>query len=130
MFTTPCFIQKNTPELRKKLRELGYYCNPYLDWSTLYTSINGVASVHSAKEKWVDELLDDNTFIDCGDNEELFLAIAALRDDSDENQWFTDGLLFWIKCDSDNIEDYQPHALELNIHKATVEELIEHFSEL
>ena len=23
-FTTPCFIRKNTPELRKKLGELGY----------------------------------------------------------------------------------------------------------
>lgn len=23
-FTTPCFIRKNTPELRDKLRELGY----------------------------------------------------------------------------------------------------------
>ena len=28
--------------------------------------------------------------INCGTNEELFLAIAALRDDSDINQWFTD----------------------------------------
>lgn len=28
-FTQPCFIRKNTPELRKKLRELGYneLCN-------------------------------------------------------------------------------------------------------
>ena len=25
MFTTPCFIRKNTPELRKKLEELGYF---------------------------------------------------------------------------------------------------------
>ena len=24
MFTQPCFIRKNTPELRKKLDELGY----------------------------------------------------------------------------------------------------------
>ena len=27
MFTTPCFIKKNTPELRKKLEELGYKYN-------------------------------------------------------------------------------------------------------
>ena len=26
-FTTPCFIRKNTPELRKKLEELGYIKN-------------------------------------------------------------------------------------------------------
>lgn len=30
MFTTPCFIRKNTPELRKKLEELGYrYCSTF-----------------------------------------------------------------------------------------------------
>ena len=29
-FTQPCFIKKNTPELRKKLKELGY--NRYPLW--------------------------------------------------------------------------------------------------
>ena len=28
MFTTPCFIRKNTPELRKKLEEFGYKMGP------------------------------------------------------------------------------------------------------
>lgn len=28
MFTTPCFINKNTPELCKKLEALGYYLHP------------------------------------------------------------------------------------------------------
>ena len=29
-----------------------------------------------------------NGYIHCGTNEALFLAIAALRDDTDDSQWF------------------------------------------
>ena len=41
----------------------------------------------------VDVLLEivvaiDDVAFDCGDNEGLFLAIAAIRDDTDKNQWF------------------------------------------
>ena len=32
-----------------------------------------------------DKLFPDE--IDCGDNEELFFALTALRDDTDKNQW-------------------------------------------
>ena len=35
-FTTPCFIRKNTANIRNRLKELGYYCNPYLGWNNLY----------------------------------------------------------------------------------------------
>lgn len=31
-FTTQCFIHKNTANIRNRLKELGYYCNPYLGW--------------------------------------------------------------------------------------------------
>ena len=34
---------------------------------------------------------DETDSVDYGTNEELFLAIAALRDDTDKYQWFTDG---------------------------------------
>ena len=67
--------------------------------------------------------------IDCGTNEELFLAIAAFRDDTDKFQWFTDGDL-WFKCGDEvcdeNIE-YYLNKYGRKIHKATVNELIEHF---
>ncbi len=35
MFTTPCFIRKNTPELREKLERLGYTQaqNGHGEWS-------------------------------------------------------------------------------------------------
>lgn len=70
-------------------------------------------------------------FIDCGTNEELFLAIAALRDEADKYQWFTDGDK-WILCPEIKFSTYWVNDIDVNldaIHKATVNELIEHFKE-
>jgi hypothetical protein len=60
--------------------------------------------------------------IDCGENIDLFLAIAALRDDTDRCQWFTDGKL-WEMVDS----DLPSHYMQLEGHKATPEEIVNHF---
>lgn len=46
-FTTQCFIHKNTANIRNRLKELGYYCNPYLGWHNLFTCVFGVNSVYS-----------------------------------------------------------------------------------
>ncbi len=119
-FTTPCFIRKNTANIRNRLKELGYYCNPYLGWNNLYTSIFGPTSIYSLDDDDINGLKEIYDFIDCGTNEELFLAIAALRDDTDKNQWFTDGDL-WFKCGDEVCNEGR------KIHKATVNELIEHF---
>ena len=85
MHTIPCFIQKNTPELVKKLKDLGL--KVYLDCKPNYLlACHGVVT-----GIWSETVLEDlksNGVIDCGDNEDLFRAIAALRDDSDVNQWF------------------------------------------
>lgn len=131
MFTTPCFIRKNTPELRKKLEELGYenrgkvrYYGEsiyiYCEMDIFYTS--------PCKLK-----IPDNYIIDCDDNEELFIAIASMTD----NEY---GLCdYYIVTD-----DYKPQYVKGSIHralplssvihpscyrKATVEELIEYFKE-
>jgi len=90
MFTHSAFIRKNTPEIRQKLEGLGY---------TEHTSIlslgdeNCVVTFPDQSEYMtvhissVDEEMLEETK-DCSDNEELFFAIAALRDDSDKHQWF------------------------------------------
>lgn len=124
-FTTAAFIRKNTPELRKKLEELGYkrYGNPFqiTDDSKLITTIDGEYVPYNVP-------LDDS-FIDCGTSENLFLAIAALRDDIDESQWYTDGK-DWFKCRYLKVGMHysdKPEILFERCHKATVEELIEHF---
>lgn len=128
-FTTQCFIRKNTANIRNRLKELGYYCNPYLGWNNLFTCVFGVNSVYSLDDYDTNGLKEIDDIIDCGTNEELFLAIAALRDDTDKYQWFTDGDL-WFKCGdevcNENIE-YYLNKYGRKIHKATVNELIEHF---
>lgn len=132
-FKQPCFIKKNTPELRKKLENAGHVRYPYsiADWDDdgkdrKYIIIDIMYYTYSTepigkpKKKGVD-------FVDCGDNEELFLAIAALRDDSDYMQWFTDGKR-WYQNKQNDIEVISYGAgSPINFHKATVEELIEHF---
>lgn len=146
-FTQPCFIRKNTPELRKKLEELGY--EPFgavkYEWDTGWglSTDNRLGEFESFDDNGLENIIkcespDYEDSIDCGTNEELFLAIAALRDDSDINQWFiyntinnTVGkfeTIEWVLCKDNNICNY------LNwdncykyCHKATVEEIIEHF---
>lgn len=122
-FTTAAFIRRNTSELRKKLKELGYknYGNPFqiTDDSKLITTIDGEYVPYNVP-------LDDS-FIDCGTNEELFLAIAALRDDTDENQWFTDGYHWEICPDEVAYINAWIDKYGFSPHKAIVEELIAHF---
>lgn len=141
-FTTPCFIRKNTPELRKKLGELGYKknspnwtddCN--IIWTYQYP-VKGFDTPNYVIADSFDIPFDKHSclcgkFIDCGTNEELFLAIAALRDEADKYQWFTDGDK-WILCPEIKFSTYWVNDIDVNldaIHKATVNELIEHFKE-
>lgn len=133
-FTTPAFIRKNTPELRKKLERLGYYLHPECidDDRGNYLFVN--------REYYLNRPLgyseELSRSIDCGTNEDLFLAIAALRDDTDDKQIFTNGKGDFAICREDekcgglNGLEYVNMPNDFNIdnyHKATVEELIEHF---
>ncbi|MFV0536796.1 MAG: hypothetical protein ACK5M3_05405 [Dysgonomonas sp.] len=128
-FTTSAFIRKNTPELRKKLEELGYYkmSENRIESDNITITIypNGWYNLSYSNES--------NSAIDCSTNEALFLAIAALREDIDYMQWFlfeeTISNLYFFKqynkgdfylCTKDKME--LPYS-----RKATVQELIEHF---
>jgi len=157
-FTTPCFIRKNTPELRKKLEELGYeilnFGNTTLDAHNYdgngsHKSIEEGRAIITSYGNLYGVIYDIDTVtkkgrIDCGTNEELFLAIAALRDDSNYMQWFIaesslsvsfgdaigndhyfiepkGSFFFW------GIEYQNATIISGNFRKATVNELIEHF---
>ena len=131
MFTTPCFIKKNTPELRKKLEELGYTYNgrDTESWgaSALYCFDGKYYEVYPAKPSRY------HSIVDCGTNEELFLALAALRDDTDKNQWVIDEANecfgwenSWSICDKDDMNE---RVVYTHYRKATVEEIIEHFKD-
>ena len=141
-FTTPCFIRKNTEELRKKLEELGYKLNNGKAWGRFLVTFRIEETnewKYVASPEWdLQNNPDIDVSIDCGTNEDLFLAIAALREDSDYMQFFTDGTEF-ILCDRydwvdmysvfcSGLSNAKARVKELDkFQKATAEELIEHF---
>lgn len=138
-FTTPCFIRKNTPELRKKLEELGYKLNNG-KWMGKYLAAFQIKETkewrYVASPEWdLQNNPDIDASIDCGTNEELFLAIASLRDDTNNNQLFTNDKGDWgIYRDGSNGGllgmDFYGMSNDFNLshyHKATVNELIEYF---
>lgn len=138
-FTTAAFIRRNTPELRKKLEELGYNhpTDVIEDERFCIATSPANCNYHIIIKGAFDDTNPHHTWncagrIDCGTNEELFLAIASLRDDTDKYQWFTDGDK-WIMCPEIKFSTYWAYNdIDVNtdtIHKATVEELIEHFKE-
>ena len=143
MFTTPCFIRKNTPELRKKLEELGYEPSYRISiYPDVYQNIAacnffgnryyGVSGKEVSQPGNIEDAIKNRGMIDCGTNEELFLALAALRDDSDKWQLFVfDGIDvpdYFLQKGDMWICSLDKHLVE-NCHKATVEEIIEHFKE-
>lgn len=131
-FTSPCFIRKNTPELRAELRKLGY--------DILFSVREGYSASTFVSKGVACELVAWSTqaskeYIDCGDNEMLFLALAALRDDTDRNQWFTNGKGDWAQyVEYENPDGTLMCGYEMynivsdndfaNFHKATVEEIL------
>lgn len=124
MFTQSCFIRKDTQELRDKLKEIGLEPHPcIMPKACAFLFVN--RGFYSRNEIGYQEEIE--RAIDCGENEELFLAIAALRDDNDFMQYFkaaeADRLLL---CRVKYIEDCTTfHEL---YRKLTPEELIEYFN--
>ena len=133
-FIQPCFIRKNTVELRNKLiniqqRRMYNWSFDYIyaDYKCASSFVSFLASV---KQSWV----NTQGYIDCGTNEDLFLAIAALRDDTDMNQWFVTNKGEWFLSMYDSQYTHLCKRTidgidigERTAHKATVQELIEHF---
>ena len=99
-FTCPVLIQRNTREIRDRLRTLGYdvgyieECPDNYGWATG----EGFAVVLRPDQfdYWTSSVPGANR-VNCGTNEELFFALAALRNDTDRYQWFTNGV-DWGVC--------------------------------
>lgn len=134
-FTTPCFIRKNTEELRKKLEKLGYKPTGIIfdEKLCIATAVNGEYGMFT---NITSDMFDTNNpyrtwncagRIDCGADEDLFLALVALRENSEYMQWFTDGEFWGV-----NFRDDIPFCEQVgsnDFHKATVEEIIECFKD-
>jgi hypothetical protein len=133
MFTQSCFIKKNTPELKKKLEELGYKYSTVcgIKSNNIVVSLGCIFDIYP-----VDTIKRGfNNCIDCEANEKLFLALAALRDDNDYMQWFiSDKTKQFYKCTSNKFDWQQEEIANWlccisveYFRKATVEEIIENF---
>lgn len=130
-FKQECFIRKNTPELQKKLALLGYRHNIFdkNDRPWLAANYGLFISVDEGFQRL------NPTDIDCGTNEEMFLALAALRDDSDYMQWFICGdgeSMFKVDKPGMTVDEYDHNYMDgwdtEGYRKATVEEIVEHFN--
>lgn len=125
-FTTPCFIRKSTLNIQKNLEKLGYIiCPEKGDEGNYLFAVNGMFD-YAYKEAQLNFLKSNYGYVDCGTNEELFLAIAAKRDDTSDNQYwvFDEDFHKWKKGD---FIIGRFGRCSCYCHVATVEELIEHF---
>lgn len=125
-FIQPAFIRKNTTELREKLINLGLKIGLYREDAPIISACYGEINATFNKEPYPND-------IDCGKNENLFLALAALRDDSDYMQWFVWGkrwMLWKYDCNPHRTQSTTGiSSVFLRGHKATPKELIEHFKD-
>lgn len=127
-FIQPCFIQKCTPALIEKLVGLGYKIAGKTTLSYGIFCNNGKIKICSTNEQ---PSIKDKDFIQCYDNEDLFLALASMTDDKyglcDYYIVTTDGNPRYTK---DSIHRALPISSVIHpscYRKATVEEIIEYF---
>lgn len=132
-FTTPCFVRVENAEEREQLckwcKSLGYCCPDIPNEERLGELVicdkECVGIVHNPVTFSI-----ETAYIDCGDNIELFKALAAMNDENDREQWFTDGY-HWHKCMRKRATQ-RDNAIWVSSYlhvpyKATAEELINHF---
>lgn len=136
-FIQSCFVRKNTPELREKSVELGRK----LLFSAKHGYGNGLFAMKGEQGfvQTYDGLSSGERIIDCGTDEEMFLALAALRDDTDRDQWFickeeyisthTMDLVRTGTWQLNTQSDRLSYGLRRLWRKATAKEIVEHFKE-
>lgn len=139
MFKTKCFIRKNTPELRGKLKKMGYQVCHCAEGATAVFLMAVEGDIHAVHYEELDIFADEVKsgtckLIDCGDNEFLFLALAAMRDDTDNDQLFTNGIDWAIKREAARglgLPGFEylsfPRDVNTPLHKATEEEIMNYF---
>lgn len=116
-FTTSCFIRKNSPEIRQKLEEMGYKntdCDVYGDSIRTYNETDLYQTIWGNCGYYKD-------CIDCGEDEELFFALAGMRDDTGKGQWLVSEGGWWVFSDVGGTYDMSYWR------KATAEEIVRYF---
>lgn len=128
-FTTPCFVRVEDAAERKKLIE---WCNKIgrsgekdYKYGDVVLCIKDTTYCCSYEEA---EFVADDTTIDAGTNVELFRALAAMNDENDRKQWFTDGKDWGIaEWDMDENDPMLNVTIGPEYRKATAEEIVEYF---
>lgn len=138
-FLISCALHDSSPRIWRKLIALGLHQNYFGAPLAERKSTNRLCTVVECGNYYnvKDENLEENIY-DCKDNAELFFALAALRDDTDVNQWFIydnrswndeDPQRFWFVCRQDSIEDDMCYdQMWQDCTKATARELVAHFT--
>lgn len=139
MYTCNCFLRHSHKDVTDKLHRLGGRMGSGFWHSDNRTILAAYPKIYTCydDERDNDKRLLEDGFIDCGHNEKLFLALAALNDEYDDGQWFVyPKENHWFLCTDSNIEEVRNEpstrmscqaAWFYKSHKATVDELIEHF---
>lgn len=138
-FTTPCFVRVKDAEKRKELAvwlsSIGRYVSPavtssdyHKDWVIVTEpydpDLDGYVGIWAKAPK-------SPAFIDCGENIELFKALAAMNDEGYKEQWFIatthwafgETVIHPSKMVCARTAEPNPNVFR----KATAEEIIEHF---
>ncbi|MBR6517056.1 MAG: hypothetical protein IKT40_09505 [Bacilli bacterium] len=141
--TPPCFIRKNNIQLRNKLEEFGFEKNPYVN--DIDNEKKFLCVFPNKQHNYVSYLTGNKCvetipkIIDCGYNEDLFLAIAALNNNkSDKYKWFickeeyiSSSTLELVKVGTWQLNtqhDKLSYSLKRLWKKATLKEILEHFN--
>lgn len=140
MFTQSVLIKKNTQELIEKLINIGYHFSGIGAWAitdgnqkksyiatTSSTGHFSCITEHAWESSNPHVTWHNGNRIDCEENIDMFLAIAALRNDTDKYQWFVGEYSGdWYYCE----DDYCPKKFLSNErwHKANINEIMERFN--
>lgn len=135
MFTCNCLIRKDTKHIRNTLRKYGYKSitlskDKYDALMVTKRSIVGMpisATMEDGTEWHIDKYLKWNPQVyDCGDNEDLFLALASMNDHKIDYSWLVnaDGDIFFI---GDSTFEQREQYFSGSIKPASKEQIIIHF---
>lgn len=92
-FTTPCFVRVENPEKRKELIEwlegVGYkFLMRGLESNVLYVDVTSGCLLCAFESPVTQSEMVSKGYIDCGENTELFKALAAMNEWNDRKQWY------------------------------------------
>lgn len=139
-FTTPCFVRVEDAEKRKKLidfcKNWGYTAiysiDPTYEFVVCGLVPNNVDVASSYDSDTMRNGLVCYGLIDCGDNIELFKALAAMNNENDYMQYLIDNVGNMGICTQQSpYRVVQMAGISFNIdnyRKATAQEIIEHFN--